>query len=266
MAYPDRTKFLNSSRESQHLSLPYQPACEHEPLIWNFPSIGNWLACISSYWHRSLNPKKLIEVKFSHLGRNMTMQRTLKLYRLPEQPQLPGFRKYTPGDLKAALPLVNEVWLLMHWKIFIQITLINNDSDFSCLVFIQVFTGTSIYWGRILSLVHSKGRHCGVFCKWGKIQRLPWLFMSTMMNRGELETIFYISQTDGQVTDFISFYSLPSTIMHHPTYKTLRAAYSFYMAATKVTRTQLVKDALIIAKQVCYNCYYSNVYWKYYVE
>ena len=36
------------------------------------------------YWHRSLNPKKLIEVKFSHLSRNMTMQRTMKLYRLPE--------------------------------------------------------------------------------------------------------------------------------------------------------------------------------------
>ena len=36
------------------------------------------------YWHRSLNPKKLVEVKFSHLSRNMTMQRTMKLYRLPE--------------------------------------------------------------------------------------------------------------------------------------------------------------------------------------
>lgn len=36
------------------------------------------------YWHRSLNPKKLIDVKFSHLSRNMTMQRTMKLYRLPE--------------------------------------------------------------------------------------------------------------------------------------------------------------------------------------
>ncbi len=36
------------------------------------------------YWHRSLNPRKLIDVKFSHLTRNMTMQRTLKLYKLPE--------------------------------------------------------------------------------------------------------------------------------------------------------------------------------------
>lgn len=36
------------------------------------------------YWHRSLNPRKLIDVRFSHLSRNMTMQRTLKLYKLPE--------------------------------------------------------------------------------------------------------------------------------------------------------------------------------------
>ena len=35
------------------------------------------------YWHRSLNPRKLIEVRFSHLSRNMTMQRLLKLYKLP---------------------------------------------------------------------------------------------------------------------------------------------------------------------------------------
>merc|ERR1712018_332819 len=36
------------------------------------------------YWHRSLNPKKLIEVQFSHLSRNMTMQRQIKLLKLPE--------------------------------------------------------------------------------------------------------------------------------------------------------------------------------------
>jgi len=40
--------------------------------------------CVNRYWHRSLNPRKLIDVKFSHLSRNMTMQRTLKLYKLPE--------------------------------------------------------------------------------------------------------------------------------------------------------------------------------------
>lgn len=38
----------------------------------------------SRYWHRSLNPKKLIECGFSSLTRNMTLQRTIKLYALPK--------------------------------------------------------------------------------------------------------------------------------------------------------------------------------------
>jgi hypothetical protein len=40
------------------------------------------LAQIQGYWHRALNPKKLIEVGFSHLGARMTMARTIKLYKV----------------------------------------------------------------------------------------------------------------------------------------------------------------------------------------
>merc|ERR1719197_1294918 len=36
------------------------------------------------YYHRSLNPKKLIEVGFSRLAPRMTITRTIKLYALPE--------------------------------------------------------------------------------------------------------------------------------------------------------------------------------------
>lgn len=61
------------------------------------------------YWHRSLNPKKLIEVKFSHLTRNMTMQRTLKLFKLPDHPKTPGFRKLTRKDVPQAHRLLEEV-------------------------------------------------------------------------------------------------------------------------------------------------------------
>lgn len=62
-----------------------------------------------TYWHRSLNPKKLIEVKFSHLSRNMTMQRTLKLYKLPDRPKTPGFRKMTHADVPKAHQLLVKV-------------------------------------------------------------------------------------------------------------------------------------------------------------
>ena len=61
------------------------------------------------YWHRSLNPKKLIEVKFSQLSRNMTMQRTLKLHRLPAETETEGFRRLTPADVPAAMQLLNDV-------------------------------------------------------------------------------------------------------------------------------------------------------------
>jgi glycylpeptide N-tetradecanoyltransferase len=36
------------------------------------------------YYHRSINPKKLIEVGFSRLAPRMTMTRTLRLYQLPD--------------------------------------------------------------------------------------------------------------------------------------------------------------------------------------
>ncbi len=65
------------------------------------------------YWHRSLNPKKLIEVKFSHLSRNMTMQRHLKLYRLPEDTKSKGLRQLKASDIPEACTLLNKVRILI---------------------------------------------------------------------------------------------------------------------------------------------------------
>ena len=48
----------------------------------------------------------------------------------------------------------------------------------------------------------------------------------------------------------ISFYTLPSTVMHHPTHKQLKAAYSFYNVSEKTPLVDLMQDALILAKQV----------------
>jgi glycylpeptide N-tetradecanoyltransferase len=42
---------------------------------------------------------------------------------------------------------------------------------------------------------------------------------------------FVIENTDGKVTDFISFYHLPSSILKHETHKLLKVAYSYYSVA-----------------------------------
>lgn len=95
------------------------------------------------YWHRSLNPKKLINIGFrqdrlllhalcamqqtvfagnvlfltvscvvdiicSRLGARMTMARTLKLYKLPEQPQTPGLRQMEDRDVPEVAALLAE--------------------------------------------------------------------------------------------------------------------------------------------------------------
>ncbi|CAE7219203.1 Nmt1 [Symbiodinium sp. CCMP2456] len=60
------------------------------------------------YWHRSLNPKKLIEVGFSHLGQRMTMARTIKLYKVPDTPQLAGMREMRKEDVPRVHGLVTN--------------------------------------------------------------------------------------------------------------------------------------------------------------
>lgn len=60
------------------------------------------------YHHRSLNPKKLIEVGFSHLGARMTMARTIKLYKVPESCQLSGMREMKKDDVPRVHGLVSN--------------------------------------------------------------------------------------------------------------------------------------------------------------
>lgn len=59
------------------------------------------------YYHRSLNPKKLIEIGFSRLPQNMTMARTIKLYRLKDEFKCTGLRPMVTDDIPDACKLLN---------------------------------------------------------------------------------------------------------------------------------------------------------------
>jgi glycylpeptide N-tetradecanoyltransferase len=64
---------------------------------------------------------------------------------------------------------------------------------------------------------------------------------------------YVVEGNDGKITDFFSFYGLPSQIMKHPTYKMLNACYSFYNIPGKHTAEQVLQDAIIMAKQQKYD-------------
>lgn len=154
------------------------------------------------YWHRSLNPRKLIEVKFSHLSRNMTMQRTLKLYKLPDMPKTPGFRPFTPADVKESFALLSGYLLRF------DLAPMFSEEEF---------------------------RH--------------WF----IPRPGIIDS--YVVEKGGTITDFVSFYTLPSTVMHHPQHKTLKAAYSFYNVSTRTPWIDLMQDALIVAKNMGFDVF-----------
>lgn len=54
-----------------------------------------------------------------------------------------------------------------------------------------------------------------------------------------------------KITDFGSFYNLPSSVIGHKDYNELKAAYLFYYFANKTPLSALIRDLLISAKQVC---------------
>lgn len=60
----------------------------------------------------------------------------------------------------------------------------------------------------------------------------------------------FVVENEGKITDMVSYYTLPSSIMHHQTHKTLRAAYSFYNVSTVTPWLELMMDALISARDV----------------
>ena len=62
----------------------------------------------ATYWHRNLNPKKLLEVKFSHKSAKMTMASYLKLHSLPNEGPWPELRLMEADDVPQVTQIINK--------------------------------------------------------------------------------------------------------------------------------------------------------------
>ncbi len=70
----------------------------------------------------------------------------------------------------------------------------------------------------------------------------------TLLPRDDVVYSYVIEASPGgPLSDFFSFYSLPSTVIHHPTHKVLRAAYCFYYAPGSLGLQPLLREALTAA-------------------
>jgi len=156
------------------------------------------------YWHRSLNPEKLVDVGFSSMNRRMTKPRLRKLYKLPAQTLTANLRVMLEDDCVEAHALL--CGYLKQFALNVHFSL-------------------------------DEFKHC------------------FLTRKGVVYSYVVTDEKTGKVTDLVSFYELPSTIMNHPKYNGMRAAYSYYNVAQSVAWEKLMYDALILAKQLDFDVF-----------
>jgi len=167
------------------------------------------------YFHRALDWEKLYNVGFSPLPHNSTKIRQVAKYKLPEQPLTPGVRLMKAEDAEDVTDLLQKY--------------------LSKVKLAQEFNKEEVvHW-----LVDKEADPSSP-------KRVVWT---------------YVVDSNGKITDFFSFYCLESTVIHGAGHHSIiRAAYLFYYGTDAVDSddlgilrkrlNELVKDALILAKQV----------------
>lgn len=148
------------------------------------------------YFHRSINPQKLVDIRFSALGRNMTMARSKRLYAVPDEAPIKGVKPLEPKHVPAACALVNT-----YLERF-PLHPVFNEADFS-------------HW---------------------------------LLPRPNVISSFVVENDDGVVTDFFSFYHLPSSVLGHAKHTEMLAAYCYYVAPMKHSMLDIMSSALVYAK------------------
>jgi len=149
---------------------------------------------VARYWHRSLNPKKLVEIGFSRLPPNMTMMRTIKHFKMEKTALSLCVRPMRPADVPQVTALLGA-----YLRRYVYAPVLSEEE-----------------------VAH-------------------WL----LPREGVLHS--FVVDGEAGVTDFFSFYSLPSTVIRHPTHTTLKAAYCYYYVPNSVSAQQLLREALTCA-------------------
>eukprot|EP01027_Heterolobosea_sp_BB2_P024070 GEZU01036228.1.p1 GENE.GEZU01036228.1~~GEZU01036228.1.p1 ORF type:complete len:393 (-),score=137.37 GEZU01036228.1:440-1618(-) len=156
------------------------------------------------YWHRSLNPGKLIPTGFSGMPPKFKnfkdpMAMVKRYYQVPDKPQIPGLRPLKKEDVPSARELLMNY--LQKFDIYVHF----NEEEFA-------------HWF------------------------LP--------RDGVINSFVVENPKTKKITDFLSFYTLPSTIIGNEKFKILKAAYSFYNVNTSVDFKTLMSDALVCANKL----------------
>ncbi|KAH9824261.1 Myristoyl-CoA:protein N-myristoyltransferase, N-terminal domain-containing protein [Melampsora americana] len=147
------------------------------------------------YFHRNLNPAKLIATGFSSQPRGVSIARLKRMYECPTEPLLPGFREMVESDVSAV-----GILLRRYMSRYDLQPILSDDEVRHNFI---------------------SGRGKGDPIDRRREEQVAWSFVAE-------------NPENHTITDFVSFYHLPSTAMNSTPHQTIDAAYLFYYATTSV--------------------------------
>ena len=156
----------------------------------------------AQYFHRSLNPEKLIAIRFSRIPPQFEkfqkpVEAMKRNFSVPPKPTIRGIREMTAADVTAVTEMLEKSLSSMRVR--------------------PIFDEAEV-------------QH--------------WL----LPRHGVVYSYVVENISTKAVTDFVSFYNLPSTVIGNDKYNDLKAAYTFYYSANTVPLKVLMNDALVYAK------------------
>ncbi|RDB20961.1 Glycylpeptide N-tetradecanoyltransferase [Hypsizygus marmoreus] len=150
---------------------------------------------VCRYYHRLMNVAKLVDIKFCYIPRNMTLARMIRVNKVPSYHSIPGIREMEERDLLQVADLFTR-----YMKRFDMAPVFDIDE-----VKHQFLSGVGT----------------GAVGEGGPGRRV-----------GQVTWAYVIEDPEThKITDFFSFYSLPSTVINSSKHPVLEAAYLFYYAS-----------------------------------
>ncbi|KAJ9063943.1 glycylpeptide N-tetradecanoyltransferase [Entomophthora muscae] len=165
------------------------------------------------YFHRTLNPKKLVEVGFTALPRGMSLARRIANDAVPATPPL-KIRLMEEKDTPRVRELYNQF-----------------QNANTKLAPVYDFNENIKHW--LLP-----------------IDDVLWTYV--------------VDDSNGNVSDFVSFYRLDSSVLKHEVHKKINAAYLYYCGTTAQEQGEqalqarlqdLIQSALVMAKQLGFDVF-----------
>ncbi|KAG6866998.1 hypothetical protein C0991_003914 [Blastosporella zonata] len=187
---------------------------------------------VCRYYHRLLNVPKLIDIRFAYVPRNMTLARMIRVNKVSSALAVPGMRQMEDRDVPQVADLFTRYMQRFNLAPHFNIDEVRHQ-------FMSGIGTGSVGDG-------GPGRRVG---------QVTWTYVVE-------------DPTTHKITDFFSFYSLPSTVINSNKFPVLEAAYLFYYAtetafvdgaeedsSLKKRLEAVIGDALIVANEANFDVF-----------